>query len=229
MGLLNNLIPFSLIFWGQTQIESGLAAILNATTPIFTVILAHFLTQEKLYPQKVVGILLGFLGVVVLIGIDTLQSFSLTSLGQVAVLVAACSYGCAGLYGRRFKAIPPMISAMGMLTGTTIMLLPVVLILDRPWTLSPSVQSGLAVVSLALLSTAVAYLLYFKLLARVGATNALLVAFLIPITALFIGIVFLNEQLGWNAFVSLGLILSGLAVIDGRALRLISNKPGRAG
>ncbi len=217
MGILNNLLPFSLIVWGETHIDSGLAAILNATTPVFTVVLAHFLTQdERLTPNRIVGILLGLCGVVVLVGLEALHRIGMNSLGQVAILGAACSYGCAGIYGRRFKRFSPEVAAAGMLTGTAIMMLPLVLILEHPWTLSPSAATWEAVLGLSLLSTAIAYLIYFHLLAVAGATNLLLVTFLIPVSALGLGVFILGEQLQWTEFFGMVLIFAGLAAIDGR-------------
>jgi len=217
MGILNNLLPFSLIVWGETHIDSGLAAILNTTTPVFTVVLAHFLTQdERLTPNRIVGILLGLCGVVVLVGLEALHRIGMNSLGQVAILGAACSYGCAGIYGRRFKRFSPEVAAAGMLTGTAIMMLPLVLILEHPWTLSPSAATWEAVLGLSLLSTAIAYLIYFHLLAVAGATNLLLVTFLIPVSALGLGVFILGEQLQWTEFFGMVLIFAGLAAIDGR-------------
>jgi len=222
MGILNNLLPFSLIVWGETHIDSGLAAILNATTPVFTVVLAHFLTQdERLTPNRIVGILLGLCGVVVLVGLEALHRIGMNSLGQVAILGAACSYGCAGIYGRRFKRFSPEVAAAGMLTGTAIMMLPLVLILEHPWTLSPSAATWEAVLGLSLLSTAIAYLIYFHLLAVAGATNLLLVTFLIPVSALGLGVFILGEQLQWTEFVGMVLIFAGLAAIDGRLVSRI--------
>ncbi len=222
MGALNNLIPFSLIVWGQTHIDSSLAAILNATTPVFAVIMAHFLTQdERLTPNRFTGVLLGLGGVVVLIGPEALQGLSLNSLGQVAILGAACSYACAGIYGHRFKTLPPVIAAAGMLTGTTIMMLPPVLLLEQPWNLSPSALTWGAVLGLSLFSTAIAYLIYFRILAVAGATNLLLVTFLIPVSALALGVFVLGEQLQWTEFVGMILIFAGLAAIDGRLISRI--------
>lgn len=222
MGALNNLIPFSLIVWGQTHIDSSLAAILNATTPVFAVIMAHFLTQdERLTPNRFTGVLLGLGGVVVLIGPEALQGLSLNSLGQVAILGAACSYACAGIYGRRFKTLPPVIAAAGMLTGTTIMMLPPVLLLEQPWNLSPSALTWGAVLGLSLFSTAIAYLMYFRILAVAGVTNLLLVTFLIPVSALALGVFVLGEQLQWTEFVGMILIFAGLAAIDGRLISRI--------
>lgn len=221
MGALNNLIPFCLIVWGETQIDSSLAAILNATTPVFTVVLAHFWTQdEQLTPNRLVGVLLGLSGVVVLIGPEVLHELSLHSLGQVAIVFAAFAYGCAGIYGRRFKAFPSTVAAAGMLTGTTVMMLPLVLV-EHPWTLSFSATTWGAVLGLSLFSTAIAYLLYFRILAVAGATNLLLVTFLIPISALVLGVFLLGEQLHWGEFVGMALIFAGLAAIDGRMISQI--------
>ncbi|MHB1216845.1 MAG: DMT family transporter, partial [Alphaproteobacteria bacterium] len=136
MGALNNVVPFALIFWGQQTIDTGLAAILNATTPIFTVLLAHVLTRdERLTRNRAAGVLFGLLGVAVLIGPHALTGFDLAATSQLAVIAAALSYGIAGIYGRRFRGLPPIVPAAGMLTASTAMILPVALLLDRPWTL----------------------------------------------------------------------------------------------
>jgi len=155
MGALNNLIPFSLIAWGQVHIDSGLASILNATTPLFTVVLAHFLTaEERLTPGRLAGVLLGLCGVAVLIGPEALAGLGLAGLGQVAVLAAALSYAFAGIFGRCFKGLPPAVAAAGMLSATTVMILPLALVVERPWSLSPSGETLGAMLGLALLSTA---------------------------------------------------------------------------
>lgn len=217
MGALNNLIPFCLIVWGQTHIDSSLAAILNATTPVFTVVLAQFFTQdERLTLSRFVGIVLGLGGVVVLIGSDALQGLSLNSLGQLAILGAACSYGCAGIYGRCFRTLPSSVAAAEMLTGTTIMLLPFVMILEQPWNLNLNAMTWSAVLGLSLLSTTVAYLLCFQILAVAGATNLMLVTFLIPVSALLLGVFVLGEQLQWTELLGMVLIFASLTAIDGR-------------
>lgn len=224
MGALNNLIPFSLIAWGQTQITSSLAAIFNATTPIFTVLLAHFLTQDERFSSKrLLGTILGLCGVVVLMRPQTIVGLSLTNLGQLAVLGAACCYGLAGIYGKRFKSLPSTVAAAGMLIGTSAMMFPLVLIIDHPWSLNPGMITGLSIFGLSFLSTALAYLIYFQLLATVGATNLLLVTFLIPISALVLGALVLKEQVQWMEVAGMGLIFAGLAAIDGRIVsRLFS-------
>jgi drug/metabolite transporter (DMT)-like permease len=226
MGLLNNLIPFSLIFWGQTQISSSLAAILNATTPIWTVILAHYLTKdERLKPNKLGGILLGLVGVVLMIGFDALAGLGVNVLAQLAVIGATISYAFAGIYGKRFQGMPPIVTATGQITGTILMMIPIVMILDRPWTLStPGLNVWAALIGLALLSTTLAYIIYFRLLSTVGATNLLLVTLLIPVSAIFLGMVFLDERLGYLHFVGIGLIGLSLLVIDGRIINILKNR-----
>lgn len=236
MGALNNLIPFSLIAWGQIHIDSGLASILNATTPLFTVLLAHLLTQdERMTTGKVFGVVFGLIGVAVLIGPDALGGLSAQGIGQIAVLIGAFSYGCAGIFGRRFKEVPPSVSAAGMLTTSTFMVAPLALFIERPWTASPGIVALLSVLGLAILCTSVAYLLYFRILARAGATNLLLVTFLIPVSALVLGVAFLGERPDWTAFAGMALIFLGLAAVDGRVVRLFGTaesdpaKRGRPG
>ncbi len=222
MGVLNNVIPFCLIVWGQTQIASGLASILNAMTPIFTVLVAHVLTaDERLGPAKAIGVALGFLGVTVMIGWDALTGLGTAVLAQLAILGAAISYAFAGVYGRRFRAmeIDPVTTATGQVTCSTLVLLPVALIVDQPWQLAmPSLGTLVSIVALAVLSTAVAYVLYFRILAAAGATNLLLVTFLIPPSAILMGWAVLAEALSPQHFAGLALILLGLAAIDGRLL-----------
>ena len=220
MGVLNNMIPFSLIVWGQTHIESSLAAILNATMPIFSVILAHFMTrEERLTVSRTAGILVGWIGVAVLIGIESLQGFGVHIVGQLAVLGAALSYAFAAIFGRRFRHLDPIVVAAGMLCGSAVMMTPLALVVEQPWTLTPGVATWAALIGLAFLSTSIAYIIFFKVLATAGATNVSLVTFLIPASAIFLGVVFLGERPGWNAFFGMGLIFIGLAAIDGRLVQ----------
>lgn len=222
MGALNNVVPFALIFWGQRTIDTGLAAILNATTPIFTVLLAHVLTRdERLTRNRAAGVLFGLLGVAVLIGPHALAGFDLAAVSQLAIIAAAVSYGFAGIYGRRFRGMPPIVPAAGMLTASTVMILPAALLLDRPWTLHVGHETWAAVAGLVLLSTALGYVIYFRILAAAGATNLLLVTLLIPVSALALGAMALGERLEWNAFAGMALIFLGLCAIDGRALRIL--------
>ena len=225
MGALNNLIPFSLIVWGQTHIESGLASILNATTPIFSVVLAHFLTrEERLAANRITGVTIGWIGVAMLIGIESLRGFGIEVMGQLAVVGATFSYACAAIYGRRFKGINPLIVATGMLCGSTIMMTPLALVIEQPWNLSPGITTLMALFGLAAVSTSLAYIIYFQVLATAGPTNLLLVTFLIPVSAILLGVVVLAERLAWNAFAGMGLIFIGLISIDGRLLKRFKRK-----
>jgi drug/metabolite transporter (DMT)-like permease len=221
MGLLNNAVPFGLIFWGQTHIPSGLAAILNATTPLFTVLVAHWATaDEKLTPARLAGVAAGLVGVVVMIGPDMVHEFGTNVLGQFAVLLAAVSYAFAGVFGRRFRGEPPLRVAAGQLAGSTLLLAPVAILIERPWTLPPPDAATIAaLVALAALSTALAYLIYFRILARAGATNLSLVTFLIPVSAILLGTLLLGEQLAARRLAGMAAIGLGLAAIDGRLLR----------
>jgi len=223
MGFLNNLLPFSLIFWGQTQISSSLASILNATTPVWTVLLAHFLTtDERITPNRISGVIFSMIGVVVMIGFDALQGWGSNVIAQLAVVGAAISYACAGIYGKRFKETPAIVTATGQITGTTLMIIPIVIIFDKPWLLpKPGLNAWGALVGLALLSTALAYILYFRLLSSAGATNLLLVTFLIPVSAILLGTIILGEQLDIQHVVGMGFISLGLIAIDGRLFRKI--------
>ena len=213
MGALNNMIPFSLIVWGQTHIAGGLAAILNATTPLFTVVLGRYLTRdEKMTPVRLVGVLIGLAGVTVMFGAEVGAGLGLGIVAQIAVLAAAISYACAGLYGRRFKDTPPLVTAAGQLTATTALMLPLALIVDHSWTLAmPSLTTWAAIVALALLCTAVAYVLYFRILAAAGATNLLLVTFLVPVSAIVLGVSILGERLEPEHLAGMALIGLGLA------------------
>lgn len=221
MGLLNNIVPFGLIVWGQTAIEGGLASILNATTPLYTVLLAHWLTgDEKLSPNRVVGVLCGAAGVAVLTGVDFLAGLGANLWAQIAVLGGALSYACAGIYGRRFADLPPLVTASGQVTASTLMLLPLAAIIDQPWTLAmPSAVTWTALAGMALLCTALAYILYFRILAVAGATNLLLVTLLIPLSAVAMGALVLAERLQPHQFVGAILIASALLLVDGRVPR----------
>jgi len=221
MGALNNLVPFALIFWAQLHIASGLASILNATTPLFTVIVAHlFTSDERMTGGKVVGVLAGLTGVAVLIGLDALQAIDAGVWGELACLGAALSYAFAGVYGRRFKAmkVAPLEAAAGQVTATSILIVPIVLVFEPPWSAVawPGPETWGALIGLAVLSTALAYVLYFRILAMAGATNLLLVTFLIPVTAIVLGTAFLGERLEMRHAAGMVLIALGLAAIDGR-------------
>lgn len=221
MGFLNNVVPFSLIVWAQTDISSGLASILNATTPIFTLLVANALTlDEKLTPARLCGVLLGFGGVAVLLGGPGAQG---AYLPMLAVLGAALSYGFASVWGKRFRGLglSPMATATGQVSASSLMLVPLVVFLDGPLSLAlPSTATLAALAGLAAVSTAFAYLLYFRILSSAGATNLSLVTLLIPPSAILLGVLFLAEVPTGRQMAGLAVIGLGLLVIDGRVLRL---------
>ncbi len=221
MGILNNIIPFGLIFYGQLEIGAGLAAIINAMTPIWTVIFANFWTDdEKFSAAKIIGVVLGFTGVAVLIGSSMKDGLQASTIGQLAVLAATISYGVAGVFGRRFAAIQPLQTARGQLTMSTVLILPIVLLVDQPWTLSMPSQSAIwSVIVLAILCTAIAYMLFFKILAEAGAVNVSLVTFVIPPSAIVLGMIVLGERLELHHVIGMAIIMAGLIVIDGRLLK----------
>jgi drug/metabolite transporter (DMT)-like permease len=223
MGVANNAIPFTLIVWGQTHIAAGLASILNATTPLFTVLIAGLLlSDERMTGRKAAGVAIGFGGVVVMIGPAALGQVGAHVPAQLAVLAAAFAYACAGVFGRRFRAmgVDPIVTAAGQVTASSAVLIPLSLVVDRPFALAaPSPGTWAAIVGLAILSTAVAYVLYFRLLASAGAVNLLLVTFLIPVSAILLGRVFLGERLEPVHFAGMALIGLGLSAIDGRLWR----------
>lgn len=222
LALLNNVIPFTLFGWGQTHIASGLASILNATTPIWGVVVAHLFTHdERMTPRKVAGVLLGFGGVAMMIGPTLLSDIGNAALAQLACVTASLSYALAAVWARRFKrmGLPPMTVTTGQLTVGALVMLPIALIVDQPWhhTFPPLTAWG-AIIALAVLCTALGYVLYFRLIDNAGATNALLVTLLVPPTAILLGAMFLGEKLAPQDFAGLLLIALGLAAIDGRAV-----------
>ena len=224
LGLLNNVIPFSLIVWSQNHIGAGLASIINATTPLFTILIAGaFLCDEHMTPQRVVGVLIGLFGVTVLIDPSSLRdlgpSMSIATLAQLAIIGAAISYGCASVYGRRFKSmgISPFTTAVGQVTTATIILLPLAFLFERPDQLpNPSLQVWLSILCLGVFCTALGYSLFFRILSSSGATNVVLVTLLVPVSASFLSWLILGEQLHGRYFAGMAVIGLGLAAIDGR-------------
>ncbi|HEY4721762.1 MAG TPA: DMT family transporter, partial [Anaerolineae bacterium] len=216
MGALNNAIPFTLIFWGQIHISIGLASILNATSPLFGVLVAHLLTQDdRLNAGRAVGLAAGLVGVVILIGPDMLTEFGTHLLAEFACLAAACSYAFGAVLSRRVRKLSPIMVAAGQLTMSTVLLVPIVLLFDRASAVLTASSAAIwAMVSLALLCSALAYLIYFRIIGRAGATNALLVTFLIPVSAVLFGIVLLNETPDLRQLAGMAAIFIGIAAID---------------
>jgi drug/metabolite transporter (DMT)-like permease len=205
--------------WGQTRIDGGLASILNATTPLFTFVLAHVLTaDERMTRRGTTGVVIGFLGALILVGPGALSGLGGQDWGQLAVLAAAVCYATAGIYARRLRHLSPIVAAAGMTAAASLIMLPFAMILDRPWTATPGATTWGALLTLGLVNTAAAYILYFRILASAGATNLLLVTFLIPVAALLLGTLILGEEISATALIGMVFIFVGLAVIDGRLL-----------
>jgi drug/metabolite transporter (DMT)-like permease len=226
MGALNNAIPFSLLFWGQTQIESGLVSILNGTTAMFAAVVAGLLLpDEALTAKKVIGAGLGIAGVAFIMGPSALTNFNLSNLAQLAILGATLSYAFAGVWGKTALAGQlPLMNALGMLIGSTVLMIPIVLVFDGRPNLALSLGVWGARIVMAVLSTALAYFLYFAILVRAGAANLLLVTLLIPPVAIGLGAVFLDERIGIEAWIGFVIIGLGFAVTDGRLFSFLFQK-----
>ncbi|OWY06790.1 DMT family transporter [Thioclava sp. IC9] len=218
MGLLNNAIPFSLIVWGQKHIDSGLASILNASTAIFGALVAAVVfTDERLSARKATGIAVGFAGVVVAIGPDALKGFDLTSAGQLAVLGAALSYGFAGAYARfAIRGLRPEVAAAGMLTGGAIWTLPILLLTEGVPSFDYAPAVWIAMLWLGVGCSALAYLLYYRILAMAGAANLALVTLLIPPVAILAGWAVYGERLGWAEALGFAILALGLMILNRR-------------
>ena len=222
MALLNNVIPFSLILIGQREIGSGLASVVNAMTPIWTLIIAHLATSdEKITAQKVLGIALGFCGVAVLVGTDLLAGLQSSAFAQIAVLGATVSYGFAAVYGKRFAKIDPISVSAGQLTASTLLMLPIAWLIEGDFSVlaDPSAKLIGAILGISILCTAFAYALFFRVLASAGATTASLVTFMVPVSAISLGVIFLGETLKQSTIIGALIILTGLILIDGRLVK----------
>jgi len=223
MSVFNNLIPFSLILWGQQFIGVGLAAILNATTPLFAVLIGHALGQERMSARRLLGVGVGLGGVVVMVGPDVLaRGLGSEALAQLAVLGAAVGYAIAAVYGRRYATLglTPRVAAAGQLLVTTLVGIPLVAIVDQPWNLPmPGIEHWITMAALALVSTAFGYIIFFRLLSGAGAVSTSLVTMLVPVSALLLGTLFLGEVLTLRQGAGMAVILIGLLIVDGRFLR----------
>ena len=219
LGLVNNVIPFSLIFYGQTEIGAGLASILNATTPFWTALLANAVTSdEKLKANVIGGILIGLVGTVILLGPSLLFDQGRPLWPKLAIIGATFSYALAAVFAKRFKLSNPAVTATGQLTASTLWMIPIVA-LTGTFSVTATSHVWLAVVALAVLSTAFAYILYFSVIARAGATNGSLVTLIVPVSAILLGALFLGERLTIGDFVGMATIALGFILIDGRLLK----------
>ena len=225
MGLLNNVIPFSLMTWGQLYIESGLTSIFNAATAIFGVIAAAlFFADERITPRKAVGVTLGFLGVATAIGLDNFRTFDLRSLAQLAIIGGTISYAIAGVWARKMLGgLPPQVAAAGMLTGSTLVTVPLAWVIEGPISLDLEPRTIVAIGYYAIIATAGAYLLYYRVLSMAGSGNLMLVTLLITPVAITLGALVLGESLSANAYVGFSLLALGMIILDGRVWKRIRN------
>lgn len=219
MGLLNNVIPFGLMAWGQLHIESGLTSILNAFTAVVGVVMAAlFFSDERLMPRKIIGVVLGFFGVAVAIGLENFKNFDLRSLAQLAVIGGTVAYAVAGVWARKnLVGMPPQLAAAGMLTGATVIMLPLVYFVEGLPTFDLQPQTLVAIGYYAVIATAAAYLLYYRVLAMAGSGNLMLVTLLVAPVAITLGAVVLGEKLSANALIGFVILAVGLIILDGRA------------
>lgn len=235
MGILNNAIPFGLMAWGQLHIETGLTSILNAATAIFGVVVAAiFLADERITLRKGFGVCLGFFGVAVAIGLENLRDFDVRSLAQLAVIAGTVSYAFAGVWARSFLGgLAPQVAAAGMLTGATLITVPLAWMVDGPISLSLQPETMLAIGYYSIIATACAYLLYYRVLAMAGSGNLMLVTLIVAPVAIVLGALVRNETLSPNAFAGFALLTLGLAILDGRILTAVRrrdvDRPGSQG
>lgn len=227
MGMLNNVIPFTLMAWGQLHIESGLTSILNAATAIFGVLVAALVfADERLSPQKALGVILGFLGVATAIGLENLKNFDIRSVAQIAVLGGTISYALAGAWARKtLSGLPPQVAAAGMLTGSTLLTVPVAVMFEGSISLDLQPDTMLAIAYYSIVATAGAYLLYYQVLAMAGSGNLMLVTLLVAPVAIIAGAIILNEALAPNAYAGFALLALGLVILDGRAWQRLRRAP----
>ena len=219
-ALLNNVVPFTLIAYGQARVAGALAVVLNATTPLFTLIVMRLFAGEPLTGNKIIGVVLGIAGVAALMGPEVTNANMSSLVGMAAVLSAALSYGLSAFWMRRLRAIPPIVSSAAQLVCSTAMLLPLAAFADRFWLLPmPGPAATGAVIGLALFSTALAYIVFFRISATAGPSNVMLVTLLIPVTATGLGVLVLGEALASNQIAGALIIAFGLLVIDGRLVR----------
>ncbi len=224
MGLLNNIIPFTLLNWSQLHIESGLVSIFNAATALFGIaVAAVFFADEKLTARKTLGVTVGFVGVVIAIGLKNLTQFNLQSLAQLAALAATLSYAFAGVWARKqLVGLSPQVAAAGMVTCAAFIILPVAWVVDGPFRFDLAPVTWGALAYFAIVATAGAYLLYYRVLAMAGSGNLMLVTLLIPPFAIALGAVVLDEALPPNAIAGFAILALGLLILDGRMMNKLA-------
>lgn len=226
LGFLNIALPMALFFLAQTRIESGLASILNATTPMWSVVFAHiFIHDERATFAKILGVLTGFAGIVVMIGPDALKGIGQDIFAQLACLFATACFAASAVYARRLgTSIAPVSIATGQIITASLMLAPLPLLFESPFAAAPSTIAVFAVLTMAIACTSIAYLLFFRLIDRVGVGNSMLIALLMPAVAIALGVAVLGEQLRDAQIAGMALILAGILIIDGRVVSRLASR-----
>jgi drug/metabolite transporter (DMT)-like permease len=218
VALLHNSLPFVLFSWGEQYIDSALASILNGTTPLFTIVLAHFLTEDDhLTPAKIGGVLLGLGGLAFLIGPTLLGGFQATTWGLLALVAASICYGIAIVYVRNhLRGLPPLVAPTMQMMLASLYLVPLVLWLDRPFSMTlPSLPALGSWLALSVFGTAIAFIVYYRLVETAAASFVSMVTYIVPVFGVLLGVLVLHEQLTWNTYVGFGLILVGVMVVNG--------------
>lgn len=234
VALTHNTIPFVLFAWGEQYVDSAMASILNGTIPFFTIILAHFFTQDdRLTPAKIAGVLVGFAGLVVLVLPSFQGGHRATAWGIMALVLAAFLYGVAIVYTRNhLRGLPPLVAPTGQLILASLFLMPVMLLVDQPWTMAlPSLASIMSMVALGVVGTALAFILYYRMMERVGASYISMVAYMIPVFGIIFGVLLLGETITQAMVIGCALILLGVMIVNGlfngiRARRLAHQAGG---
>lgn len=213
-SLMNSVLPFVLIAWAEQTVDAGLATILNSTPPLIAYLITWAVTRhEPATGRKLFGLAVGLAGVLLIIGIEALSGLDRTMVAQLAILAASVCYAVAAIFGRNFKGMDPMLPAAGSMVSGAVLLIPASILIDRPWSLAPSGASMLALLGLSVLSTALAFVIYFRLLDRLGSVGVTSQAYLrVPIGVL-IGVLLLGEQLGSAAWIGMALVVLGVAAM----------------
>jgi len=217
VGLIGNALPFTLFNWGEIHIDSAMASILNGTTPLFTILIAHFFTHDdRLTPAKIIGAIIGFSGLALLVAPALISGVKAGSLGVIAVTTAALCYGVTTVYTRKFfRGMPKYVAPTGQLGFAALIMLPLCLIVEKPYELAlPSWQAFGSLLALAIFGTSIAFVVYYRILEFTPASSLSMVTYLIPIFGIILGVIVLNEQLGWNAYIGCALILLGVMVVN---------------
>ncbi|MBR0788800.1 DMT family transporter [Bradyrhizobium manausense] len=223
-AVLNSVIPWTLIAWGERYVDAALATILNSAGPIFTFLLTALVTRhETTSPRKLFGVVAGMAGILLIVGVDAFHDSGLVA--EAAIVAATICYACAAIFGRSFRGLDPMAPAAGSLLAGAAVLIPVALALEQPWMLSPSLNSVLALLALAVFSTAAAFAIYFRLIQTLGSVGTTAQAYLRVPIGVAISVAFLGETLSRTAWIGLACVVLGVAAMTIPARNPVVAKP----